>query len=398
MCCAKSGSDVQVGRQKPTQQRVLWVFVAVIALTFAELGWWITFNVRSSGQQGEAHLMLLERDRQLAAELIAARAQAAGPSPALPGQILTAHFPALEWRRGPFEHRALNALYPEFGVFVRQSERDDLWQKHDSHIRMFLSEGAFFLAMVMLGAALIFRTMRREVHLMRQQANFLSAVTHELKSPLASIRLYTETMQLREVSPEVRERYLRSMRQDIDRLETLVVNLLAVARLEADQFIVYPERCELVRELTILTRAMEQEMAERGVPLALEVPDAPVFVRLDPAAFATVLRNLLDNAAKYGANAARGARVALRVQNQEALLEVQDFGMGLANGEAAKIFDKFYRVGDEMVRQAEGSGLGLYLVRTLVEQCGGRVVAESAGPQQGTTLRLTFPLDTSEGV
>jgi signal transduction histidine kinase len=107
------------------------------------------------------------------------------------------------------------------------------------------------------------------------------------------------------------------------------------------------------------------------------------------------MRNLLDNAAKYG-GADKPVRISVALQGAAAAIDVSDQGIGLAETEREKIFEKFYRVGDEMVRQAEGSGLGLYLARELVRQMGGNLVAESPGLGQGTTFRITLPA-TQEG-
>ena len=380
----------------PISRRVLWVFTGVTLITCAELAWWITFNLRTSHAQQNASLQVLAREVHLASELIVRSARAQGASPTLPAEVLARNFPDLEWRSGETDHAALAALYPGYGVYVRPRALADVLEEHDSHVRMFLSEGGFFLAMVLLGATLIFRTMRREVLLIRQQANFLAAVTHELKSPLASIRLYTETMQLREGTREARQRYLAAMRADIDRLEALVGNLLAVARLEAGQFVLHPIEVELGREVANLVRAAEEDMQARGAPLRLSPAAEALPVRVDPGALETVLRNLLDNAAKYNADS-HGVEVRLGREGRLATVSVVDGGIGLPPGEADKIFQRFYRVGDEMVRQTEGSGLGLYLVQSLVEGSGGDVSAHSDGPGKGCTFKVRLRLHGPEG-
>jgi signal transduction histidine kinase len=242
-------------------------------------------------------------------------------------------------------------------------------------------------------AVLILRSVRREMDLMRQQANFLSAVTHELKSPLASIRLFIETLELRELPPEKRSRYLSNMRADVDRLEGLVKNILAVARLDSGSFVVHVEPGDLGRDVADVVAALDKDPSQRRLSVALSVPDQPLQARYDLGVLKTVLRNLLDNAAKYG-GADKPVRVVVARQGTWATIEVIDQGIGLAAEERDKIFQKFYRVGDEMVRQAEGSGLGLYLARELVRQVGGALTAESAGAGLGTTFRVTLPLDS----
>jgi hypothetical protein len=229
------------------------------------------------------------------------------------------------------------------------------------------------------------------MQLMRQQANFLSAVTHELKSPLASIRLFTETLELRDLPQEKRTRYLSNMRADVDRLEGLVRNILAVARLDSGRFVVHTEEGDLGRDVADVVTALGKDPSQRPLSVAVSVPDEPLQARYDLGVLKTVLRNLLDNAAKYG-GADKSVRVAVARQGAWAAIEVTDQGIGLAAEECEKIFQKFYRVGDEMVRQTEGSGLGLYLARELVRQIGGTLNAESPGVGLGSTFRISLPL------
>ena len=378
-------------------RRALIVFASVMALITGELLWWVYFHVRTSDMARAEHMKLLESQRLLAGSMIVMWARSSGEvPPEMPASLLAQEFRELQWRPGAFEMPDLNALYPGYGVFVKQEVLDDMQSRHHAHVRMFVSEGGFFLLAVLFGGWLIVRTLQREVALMRQQANFLSAVTHELKSPLASIRLYTETMQLRDPPLDTRKRYLGIMRGDVDRLETLVANLLAVARLEAGQFVVHAERVDVREAVRAAVQGMGQNLTERGCLVQLgDLPSDSLVVYLDAGALQTVLRNLLDNAAKYGGG--KPVQIHVRGQARQAQIVVQDQGIGLAEVEVSKIFQKFYRVGDEMVRQAEGSGLGLYLVNALIQQSGGTVTVQSAGLGQGTTFTVTLPLAAAEG-
>lgn len=380
-------------RRSSVSRRALLIFVGVTLFTCAELGWWIVFNMQSTHERQAASLAAVEHERRTAADLIALVAQHEGARPQLPATLISTYFPDLQWHQGPFVHEALNSLYPNYGVFVQPSRLSEIYENHDRHVRMFRWEGGTFIAFLLLGIVLIFRTMEREVSLTRQQGNFVAAVTHELKSPLASLRLYTETMELRDPPQETRLRYLTAMRQDIDRLETLVGNLLAVARLDAGQFVVHPERTDLVREARALVKEMQQELQDRGSPVEITSTAADVWTRIDAGVLRTILRNLLDNAAKYSG---KPVRLHLAATGKMATVSVIDMGIGIAPEEQAKIFHKFYRVGDEMVRQAEGSGLGLYLVHALVQESGGEVSVESAGPGLGSTFHVRLPRDTSE--
>jgi signal transduction histidine kinase len=144
-----------------------------------------------------------------------------------------------------------------------------------------------------------------------------------------------------------------------------------------------------------VVQALGKDPSQRRLSVDLALPAAPLLARYDLGVLKTVLRNLLDNAAKYG-GADQPVRVAVARQGQWAAIEVRDQGIGLAAEEREKIFQKFYRVGEEMVRQTEGTGLGLYLARELVRQVGGSITAESPGVGRGTTFRVTLPLSTED--
>jgi histidine kinase len=185
------------------------------------------------------------------------------------------------------------------------------------------------------------------------------------------------------------------MRGDVDRLEGLVNNILAVARLDSGRFVVHVDRGDLGRDVADVIEALGKDPSQRPLNIELALPDQPLHARYDLGVLKTVLRNLLDNAAKYG-GADRPVRVAVARQGDWAAIEVCDQGIGLAAEEHEKIFQKFYRVGEEMVRQTEGSGLGLYLARELVRQMGGSITAESPGVGQGSTFRVSLTLHGEE--
>jgi signal transduction histidine kinase len=309
--------------------------------------------------------------------------------------VLETHFPHLVWSESAPSPPQLARYYPQGGLELRSDLLADLEEQRKRRLRMFISEGSFFLLVVSLGVLIIFHALRREVALKRQQSNFVSAVTHELKSPLAAIRLFAETLEIRDFAPERRRQYLRAIQKDVDRLEMLVVNILTAARLESGQVSLRPQRTDLAREVAENLEGMREALAERGVELDLDLCSEEVPVHSDGLALQTILRNLVDNAAKYGGE---GSTVHVKVAREEgrALLEVRDEGIGFVPSEKERIFQKFYRVGDELVRRVEGSGLGLYLVRALVRRGGGEISAESPGPGRGSTFRVTYPLGAPE--
>lgn len=372
-------------------RRILWGVLAIALFTVTQLSWWVTFHLRSDLENIRATATHLEHEKQAAEATLVDMASRQALGAEGPAGFLARSYPHLEWTAG----HALLPGYPGYGVTIKPAPLDRLIKRRHAAIRMFVGEGSAFLLILAAGVTVILRSIRREMSVMRQQANFLSAVTHELKSPLASIRLFVETLQMREVNAEKRTRYLSNMRADVDRLEALVNNVLAVARLDSGRFVVHPADGDLKRDLADLTKAVGAELAHKNLAVELLMPEQSVEARYDLGVLRTVMRNLLENAAKYG----KGQPVRLRLTAQApwAVLDVADEGIGLAPEEQGKIFEKFYRVGDEMVRQSEGTGLGLYLVRELLRQSGGEISAHSPGLGHGTTFRVRLPLGGGQG-
>jgi signal transduction histidine kinase len=369
--------------------------LAIVAFTVALLAWWVLFHLRYSAQEINATAQHLQADRQSAERALLALSQRHALGPGGPADFLRLAYPQLDWQPGVHPGQELVPGFLGYGVTIRPGRVDHLQAQRRASIRMFAAEGSTFLCILVAGTALILRSVRREMELMRQQANFLSAVTHELKSPLASIRLFTETLELRDPPPDKRARFLANMRTDVDRLESLVNNILAVARLDSGHFVVHVDRGDLGRDVAEVVEALGKDPSQRPLSVDLALPAERLHARYDLGVLKTVLRNLLDNAAKYG-GADKPVHVAVTRQGSWAAIEIRDQGIGLAAEEHEKIFQKFYRVGEEMVRQTEGSGLGLYLARELVRQVGGSITAESPGVGRGTTFRVTLPLNSAE--
>lgn len=280
------------------------------------------------------------------------------------------------------------------GVELAPEQVEALRNASDTSMRMFLVEGAFLGVMLAASVALVVRSLHREVALHRQQRNFLSAVTHELKSPIASARLYVESLLLGRAAGDKRERYLRHALEDLDRLRVLVEDLLSSAQFSTTGPVVHPERVDLARyaerELPRLVREESRERAD----LALRT-DGPVPVEVDGKALETILRNLISNAVKYGGDDPR-LEVEVARDDSRAVLRVRDHGRGLAGADAERIFEPFVRGEDENVRTQPGAGLGLYIVRELARAHRGDV---SAGEAEGGgfQIKICLPLAAAGG-
>ena len=251
-------------------------------------------------------------------------------------------------------------------------------------------EGAFFLAVLLAAMAVVLKALKEEAELRRRQEQFLAAVSHEFKSPLASMRLSVETLVMRDPATPQRAELLRRIQVELGRLERMIHNTLDTSRL-ATGGAPSPERV-LVREMVLEMMEELREFAQEcGVRMAQDVPES-LAVHADRDAFRTVLRNLLHNALKASPRESE-VWLAAHAESGFAVLEVRDVGVGFEPSEARRLFEQFYRVDGDDRGRMQGSGLGLYLVERLAAHAGGRVRAESAGPRQGATFTVYWPLD-----
>src|SRR5690606_1021052 len=273
---------------------------------------------------------------------------------------------------------------------VRPSALEALERDSAARRNRYLWEGAFFLVVLIGGMSVLSRAILHDRELRRRQQNFLAAVSHEFKSPLASMRLAAETLVMRSNEPDT-QRLGRRILDDGDRLLRMVDNLLDTARLEEG-------RQPLARGTVDVERAVAAvvgEFAERAALSRIEITtdvDEGLELSADPNAVATILRNLLDNSVKAcAAGDGRSITVRAKRTGDGAELTVTDDGIGFPPEEAAMIFEKFHRIGDELRRTTAGTGLGLYIVKRLVEQSGAKIRAKSDGTNRGATVTIMWP-------
>src|SRR5215831_10428743 len=273
---------------------------------------------------------------------------------------------------------------------VRPEALATLADERAARINRFLWEGGFFLAVLLGGMAVLTRTIRHDAELRRRQQNFLAAVSHEFKSPLASIQLASETLVLRSRESDT-QRLGRRILEDCERLLRMVDNLLDTTRLEEGRQHLAPTELALRGAAETALAEISERARLSSVAIALEVPE-DLKLMIDAGVLETVLRNLLDNALK-ACVAGGGHSIAVRGARSERCVElaVADDGIGFPPEDAAMIFEKFYRVGDELRRSMPGTGLGLYIVKRLVEQSGGAITAQSGGPKRGAAVTIRWP-------
>ncbi|MDT8442161.1 MAG: HAMP domain-containing sensor histidine kinase [Desulfuromonadales bacterium] len=282
----------------------------------------------------------------------------------------------LNWFLG--SHRKLRQLAEKYSPELLADSPD--W--------LILAEGLLLLVAILVGVYVIFVYWSRQSALVREQRQFISQVTHELKSPLASLQLHLETMRRHQPPPEKQLVFVETMLADTSRLNGLIDNLLSASRIDQKHWRLQPQVIDFSAFVSQYFRARQYTLPRAG-RLDLDI-EPGLFVAIDREAFETTLRNLLENAILYSDQSPE-IRVSLQRSNRHCRLSLADKGRGIEPDEQRKIFRMFYRVRrkDENIR---GSGLGLYIAKSTIRKLGGRISVESAGRGQGTTFHIELPL------
>jgi signal transduction histidine kinase len=243
------------------------------------------------------------------------------------------------------------------------------------------------LVVILVGVYVIFVYWNRQSNLYAKQRDIISQVTHELKSPLASIQLHLETIRLRRPAGEKLDAFVGTMLADTDRLHYLINNLLMAARLEQRR---KPAERRLTDLSAMLAEYVERERANlpQGGSISLEAEPA-LKLLVDPEEMGMVLRNLFENAVLYSPGSPE-ITVRLNRTGNSVRLTIQDKGRGLDRNELKHVFEMFYRV-HPTGENVRGTGLGLHIVYTIIRSYGGKVSVESAGLGQGCTFIITLP-------
>jgi len=244
------------------------------------------------------------------------------------------------------------------------------------------------------GIILTYRNVTKEMALARLKSDFVSNVSHELRTPLSLIRLYAETLEMgRLTTPQKYQEYYQIIRKESERLTALINNILDFSRIEAGRK-EYDFRETDMRELVRNTLdSYRYQIEQSGFTFEEKIADVPP-LRVDREAMARSLLNLVNNALKYSQDQ-KFIGVSLYRKNGSVNLEVVDHGIGIPEPEQQKIFEKFYRVGDPLVHNTKGSGLGLSLVRHIVQAHGGHVLVDSV-PGRGSKFTISLPVNGAQ--
>ena len=254
---------------------------------------------------------------------------------------------------------------------------------------LFVLGSLFFL---FLAAGLVWLCMKLvlEMRLNQSQRAFIDAVTHELKTPLASFRLGLETLTRHELERPQRQQFLGRMAEDLDRLEHTVAQVLSAARAEETLRSRAPrDEVELQGLLTENIEELRDRHQLSGESVQID-KTGPLRVRGDAAELGLVFRNLFENAVKYSDRPVRICVGIEKISDGRVRVEISDQGIGIPKQELRRIFRRFYRAGRDVQRQVSGLGLGLFVVRTLLHKHGGRIVALSEGAGRGSRFVVTL--------
>lgn len=252
-----------------------------------------------------------------------------------------------------------------------------------------LAVGTTFLALVLVGVILYLTIAVKQISLNQRQANFIDSVTHELKSPIASLKLYLQTLSRRSVTEAQQLEFYRFMLEDLNRLDALIDHMLDAARMDRaphDSDIAEVSLPELLQ-----TCATTVCLRHRLPPETISLDAAPSMVKARPVDLEIIFRNLIDNAVKYSMPEPKVKVESWTNGRGQVITRVSDNGPGIPVALRHKVFGRFVRLGNELERTQVGTGLGLYIVRTLVRRMKGRIHIRGRGTQRGTVFEVELP-------
>ncbi len=257
--------------------------------------------------------------------------------------------------------------------------------------RVFVFVGGIILLVgISFGMSLIFRNLFVQLKLTNLYDNFISNITHELKSPLSSIQLYLETLDSRFVENEKREEFVSLMIKDAERLKNLINSILEISALEQKKTV---HSYHLYIMNSIINKQLSELISQYNLPPdAIKIKgDAPCKCVIDQNALKIVFSNLIDNAKKYSVGPVE-LLIKLYCDNKKAVIEFSDNGIGIPANERKKIFNKFYRIYSNNIPNVKGSGIGLYWVKEIIKDHGGKIFVVNNDKIQGAIFHIEFPV------
>lgn len=292
-------------------------------------------------------------------------------------------FIALEKQNRDITNIRLNELKKDDPSFFTQSVTIEDAKKRKT--AQYIGEGTTFLALILVGAVYVYRATRRQLRMSQQQQNFMMAITHELKTPIAVAQLNLETLQKRKLDEDKQQKLISNTLQEANRLNTLCNNILFASQLDAGA---YHSDKEEINFADLVEGCVDDCKNRFPHRLIIENIAEGVYLNGEILLLQMLVNNLLDNALKYSPKESP-VKIGLAEAGKRIELTVSDEGFGIADNEKKKIFDKFYRSGDENTRKAKGTGLGLYLCKKIVESHNGYISVTDNYPS-GSNFTASF--------
>ena len=257
-----------------------------------------------------------------------------------------------------------------------------------SSVGMIMGEGSVFILVFFAGAYSLHRSFNKELKLQEQKKNFLLSVTHELKSPLASIKILLQTIQKRNLTKEQVLNFIDKSLMDIDRLDDMVENMLLASKIDNRSYSFPKDRFNLSVLVDSIVNRLQVTKCEGNQQIIDAEIEPKIEITGDKFALTSVVTNLIENAIKYS-GPCETVDVKLFQKQDKVYLEVADHGIGIADNEKSRIFDKFYRVGSEDTRNTKGTGLGLYIVKEVLDKHQASIKVKDNKPA-GSVFEVVF--------
>ncbi len=279
----------------------------------------------------------------------------------------------------------LNKLDPSDPFYNEKVNR--IHDQQRTETTQYIGEGATFLALILVGAVFVYRAVRRQINVQEQQQNFMMAITHELKTPIAIAQLNLETLQKHQLDEKTRQKLIRIALEETNRLNNLASNILVSAQLEDNKYKPAKDDLDLSRLVRDCIDAVRTRYPNRTFRSVIE-PE--IDIRGDQLLLQILINNLLENAVRYSPS--ESTTVCSLSRKHETILEVTDEGEGIPDHEKKNIFKKFYRLGSEATRATKGTGLGLYLCRKIAADHHATIRIRDNQPR-GSAFAVIFAAD-----
>ena len=250
----------------------------------------------------------------------------------------------------------------------------------------FIGEGSIFFLLIIAGAVFVYRAVRRQFRTNKEQQNFMMALTHELKTPIAVAKLNLETLQKRKLDEPQQQRLLQTTLQETNRLNALCNNMLLSSQIDREGYTFTNEETNFSELISHCVADFMIRYPQRPILSELQ---KEIFINGDRLLLQMVANNLIENAVKYSPKESP-VSVILTCRENKVVLQVKDKGMGINRDEKEKIFKKFYRIGNAATKSAKGTGLGLYLINKIVRKYKGNITVTDNDPS-GTVFTITLP-------